>query len=134
MSLKEQKYVDTSFSAAAENLHAELRPHSIVGIILSIVHKKKQDSILCPVSYTLLLGCGLAIHSGIRSFVPTALWRLYYPLYTKKAVQLPASYFLIPYFVFAISYSLWPRQESNLDLELRKLLYYPLYYEANMSI
>jgi hypothetical protein len=25
---------------------------------------------------------------------------------------------------------LWPRQESNLDLELRKLLYYPLYYEA----
>ena len=26
--------------------------------------------------------------------------------------------------------SVWPRQESNLDLELRKLLYYPLYYEA----
>jgi hypothetical protein len=26
--------------------------------------------------------------------------------------------------------SLWPRQESNLDLELRKLLYYPLYYGA----
>ncbi len=25
----------------------------------------------------------------------------------------------------------WPRQESNLDLELRKLLYYPLYDEAN---
>ena len=25
---------------------------------------------------------------------------------------------------------LWPRQESNLNLELRKLLYYPLYYEA----
>ena len=25
---------------------------------------------------------------------------------------------------------LWPRQESNLDLELRKLLYYPLYYKA----
>ena len=24
----------------------------------------------------------------------------------------------------------WPRQESNLDLELRKLIYYPLYYEA----
>src|SRR5665213_3827319 len=24
----------------------------------------------------------------------------------------------------------WPRQESNLDLELRKLLYYPLYDEA----
>ena len=24
----------------------------------------------------------------------------------------------------------WPRQESNLNLELRKLLYYPLYYEA----
>lgn len=24
----------------------------------------------------------------------------------------------------------WPHQESNLDLELRKLLYYPLYYEA----
>ena len=24
----------------------------------------------------------------------------------------------------------WPRQESNLDLELRKLLYYPLYNEA----
>ena len=25
----------------------------------------------------------------------------------------------------------WLRRESNLDLELRKLLYYPLYYEAN---
>jgi hypothetical protein len=25
---------------------------------------------------------------------------------------------------------LWPRRESNLGLELRKLLYYPLYYEA----
>ena len=25
---------------------------------------------------------------------------------------------------------LWPCQESNLDLELRKLLYYPLYYKA----
>lgn len=25
---------------------------------------------------------------------------------------------------------LWPRQESNLDLGLRKPLYYPLYYEA----
>ncbi len=24
----------------------------------------------------------------------------------------------------------WLRQESNLDLELRKLSYYPLYYEA----
>ena len=24
----------------------------------------------------------------------------------------------------------WPRQESNLNLELRKLLYYPLYDEA----
>ena len=29
---------------------------------------------------------------------------------------------------------MWPRQESNLDLELRKLLYYPLYYEASMLI
>ncbi len=28
------------------------------------------------------------------------------------------------------SYQMWPRQESNLYLELRKLLYYPLYYEA----
>ncbi len=28
----------------------------------------------------------------------------------------------------------WPRQESNLYLELRKLLYYPLYYEANYFI
>jgi hypothetical protein len=27
-------------------------------------------------------------------------------------------------------FKMWPRQESNLDLELRKLLYYPLYYEA----
>ncbi len=26
--------------------------------------------------------------------------------------------------------SLWLRVESNHDLELRKLLYYPLYYEA----
>jgi hypothetical protein len=25
---------------------------------------------------------------------------------------------------------MWPRQESNLDLELRKLSYYPLYYKA----
>ena len=34
---------------------------------------------------------------------------------------------------FAVSYNfcMWPRQESNLDLELRKLLYYPLYYGAN---
>ena len=28
---------------------------------------------------------------------------------------------------------LWPRQESNLGLELRKLLYYPLYYKAKTS-
>jgi hypothetical protein len=27
-------------------------------------------------------------------------------------------------------FCLWPRQESNLDPELRKLIYYPLYYEA----
>lgn len=27
----------------------------------------------------------------------------------------------------------WPRQESNLNLELRKLLYYPLYYEAGIT-
>lgn len=27
-------------------------------------------------------------------------------------------------------FSGWLRQESNLDLELRKLSYYPLYYEA----
>jgi hypothetical protein len=27
----------------------------------------------------------------------------------------------------------WLRQESNLDLELRKLLYYPLYYEAKKA-
>ncbi len=26
----------------------------------------------------------------------------------------------------------WSRQESNLDLELRKLLYYPLYYETRL--
>ena len=25
---------------------------------------------------------------------------------------------------------MWPCQESNLNLELRKLLYYPLYYKA----
>lgn len=29
---------------------------------------------------------------------------------------------------------LWPRQESNLDPELRKLIYYPLYYEAGFII
>ena len=29
---------------------------------------------------------------------------------------------------------MWPRQESNLNLELRKLLYYPLYYEANIDL
>lgn len=28
-------------------------------------------------------------------------------------------------------YEKWPRQESNLNLELRKLLYYPLYDEAS---
>ncbi len=28
---------------------------------------------------------------------------------------------------------MWPRQESNLNLELRKLLYYPLYYEADAA-
>ena len=28
---------------------------------------------------------------------------------------------------------MWPRQESNLYLELRKLLYYPLYYEASQA-
>ncbi len=33
-------------------------------------------------------------------------------------------------FVKLMSPIWWPRQESNLDLELRKLLYYPLYYEA----
>ena len=35
------------------------------------------------------------------------------------------------FFLVLFNFSLlWPRQESNLDLELRKLLYYPLYYEA----
>ncbi len=29
---------------------------------------------------------------------------------------------------------LWPCQESNLDLELRKLLYYPLYYKAGIKV
>ena len=28
----------------------------------------------------------------------------------------------------------WSRQESNLDLELRKLSYYPLYYETKSSL
>ena len=28
---------------------------------------------------------------------------------------------------------LWPCQESNLDPELRKLIYYPLYYKANAA-
>lgn len=32
--------------------------------------------------------------------------------------------------IFGVPFVLWLRQESNLDLELRKLLYYPLYYEA----
>lgn len=31
---------------------------------------------------------------------------------------------------FAGIFNWWPRRESNLDLELRKLLYYPLYYKA----
>ena len=30
----------------------------------------------------------------------------------------------------AFKFYWWPCQESNLDLELRKLLYYPLYYKA----
>ena len=29
---------------------------------------------------------------------------------------------------------LWPRQESNLNPGLRRPLYYPLYYEAGLSI
>ena len=29
---------------------------------------------------------------------------------------------------------LWPRQESNLDLGLRRPLYYPLYYEAGYVV
>lgn len=33
------------------------------------------------------------------------------------------------FILFTLSF-LWSRQESNLDLELRKLLYYPLYYET----
>lgn len=33
-------------------------------------------------------------------------------------------------FYAAFLENLWPRQESNLDPELRKLIYYPLYYEA----
>ncbi len=32
----------------------------------------------------------------------------------------------------AFIFFMWPRQESNLDLELRKLLYYPLYDEAGI--
>ncbi len=35
--------------------------------------------------------------------------------------------------MFKLIFGWWPRQESNLDLELRKLLYYPLYYEANIA-
>ena len=31
---------------------------------------------------------------------------------------------------FAYCGYLWPRQESNLNLGLRRPLYYPLYYEA----
>ena len=30
--------------------------------------------------------------------------------------------------------ALWPRQGSNLDLEFRKLMYYPLYYKAIWQI
>jgi hypothetical protein len=33
-----------------------------------------------------------------------------------------------------LEFYLWPRQESNLDLELRKLLYYPLYYGAGDAV
>jgi hypothetical protein len=29
---------------------------------------------------------------------------------------------------------LWPCQESNLDQELRKLTYYPLYYKASCKV
>jgi hypothetical protein len=32
--------------------------------------------------------------------------------------------------IWSFGIFLWSRQESNLDLELRKLLYYPLYDEA----
>ncbi len=37
-----------------------------------------------------------------------------------------------PQFAGAFFYK-WLRQESNLNLELRKLLYYPLYYEAGSA-
>src|SRR5207244_4964357 len=63
------------------NLHLELRPHSTVGIILSIVlrgHQKNCYGRTC-----------------IWSFVPTVLWGLYYPLYyeaIKRTVMVePAS-------------------------------------------
>ena len=41
-------------------------------------------------------------------------------------------FYVTPNTACALGSCKWPRQESNLDLELRKLLYYPLYYEAKM--
>ena len=38
-----------------------------------------------------------------------------------------------PFFLLDFYFKTWPRQESNLNLELRKLLYYPLYYEAGKN-
>ena len=35
---------------------------------------------------------------------------------------------------WSFSFRVWPRLESNRDLELRRLLYYPLYYEAGLQI
>ena len=72
--------------------------------------------------------CGLAIRRGGEpgSGASSPQYCGDYTIYcTQKKGDYP---------LFLISYLLWPRQESNLDLELRKLLYYPLYYEANISM
>ena len=61
--------------------------------------------------------CGLVLTMRLRrGFLPVRLWRRTLDLELRKKSRKIVRW--------------WPRQESNLDLELRKLLYYPLYYEA----
>ena len=64
------------------------------------------------------------------------LLKLRYKIYRNQRIRAkPMEMLFICFLFFLVFFNfslLWPRQESNLDLELRKLLYYPLYYEAIM--
>ena len=63
--------------------------------------------------------------TGVKQ--PGRAIRQYPDLKNKKALKYLHNKFISAFFRW------WPHQESNLDLELRKLLYYPLYYEAGTN-